>query len=241
VTNKLIIAIDGPVGSGKSTVARRVAELLGYKHLDSGAMYRAVAWKALQDKVPLDSPAQLSALADSVRIDLVSRGAKLLVILNGEDVTERIRTPEVSRAASIVAVVPGVRHPMVAEQRRAGMQGGVVMEGRDIGSVVFPHADLKIFLDASPDVRAIRRHRELQEKGEPMELDRVLADVHERDRRDRERKMSPLVRAADAVVVDNTAMDAEETARVIVLLAREKSKTPRIKRAAGEHGQISVD
>jgi cytidylate kinase len=241
VTNKLIIAIDGPVGSGKSTVARRVAELLGYKHLDSGAMYRAVAWKALQDKVPLDSPAQLSALAESVRIDLVSRGAKLLVILNGEDVTERIRTPEVSRAASIVAVVPGVRHPMVAEQRRAGMQGGVVMEGRDIGSVVFPHADLKIFLDASPDVRAIRRHRELQEKGEPMELDRVLADVHERDRRDRERKMSPLVRAADAVVVDNTAMDAEETARVIVLLAREKSKTPPIKRAAGEHGQISVD
>jgi cytidylate kinase len=237
----LIIAIDGPVGSGKSTVARRVAELLGYTHLDSGAMYRAVAWKALQDKVPLDSPGQLSALAESVRIDLVSRGGKLLVILDGENVTERIRTPEVSHAASIVAVVPGVRHPMVAEQRRAGMQGGVVMEGRDIGSVVFPHADLKIFLDASPDVRAVRRHRELQEKGEPMELDRVLADVHERDRRDRERKMSPLVRAADAVVVDITAMDAEETARVIALLAREQSKTPPMKRVASERGQISVD
>jgi cytidylate kinase len=113
---------------------------------------------------------------------------------------------------------------MVAEQRRAGAQGGVVMEGRDIGSVVFPHADLKIFLDASPEVRAERRQRELQENGEALDLEKVLADVRERDRRDREREMSPLVRAADAVVVDNTAMDAEETARVIVLCAREKAK-----------------
>jgi cytidylate kinase len=113
---------------------------------------------------------------------------------------------------------------MVAEQRRAGEQGGVVMEGRDIGSVVFPHADLKIFLDASPEVRASRRRRELAEKGEPREFETVLEEVHERDRRDRERAMSPLVRAADAVVVDNTAMDAEETARVIVLLAKEKTK-----------------
>jgi cytidylate kinase len=116
-----------------------------------------------------------------------------------------------------------VRHPMVAEQRRAGEAGGVVMEGRDIGSVVFPHADLKIFLDASPEVRASRRQRELEEKGEPMEFDKVLAEVHLRDRRDREREMSPLVRADDAVLVDNTAMDAEETARVIVLLAKEQA------------------
>jgi len=222
--NELIIAIDGPVGSGKSTVARRVAELLGYTHLDSGAMYRGVAWKVLQDRVPLDSPEKLAAVAEAVRIDLAPRDGKLRVILDGDDVTDLIRTPEVSRAASIVAAVPGVRHPMVAEQRRAGAQGGVVMEGRDIGSVVFPHADLKIFLDASPEVRADRRQRELQEKGEALELEKVLADVHERDRRDRERKMSPLVRAADAVIVDNTAMDAEETARVIVLLAREKGK-----------------
>jgi cytidylate kinase len=220
--SKLIVAIDGPVGSGKSTVARRVAELLGYTHLDSGAMYRGVAWKALRDGVPLDSPERLTALAESVRIDLALRDGKLRVILDGEDITDLIRTPEVSHAASVVAVVPGVRHPMVAEQRRAGGQGGVVMEGRDIGSVVFPHADLKIFLDASPEVRAERRFRELQEKGEPMELDKVLADVRQRDRRDRERETSPLVRAADAVLVDNTAMDAEETARVIVLCARGK-------------------
>ncbi len=165
--SKLIIAIDGPVGSGKSTVARRVAELLGYTHLDSGAMYRGVAWKALRDGVPLDSPAELAALAESVRIDLVPRDGNLRVILDGQDITELIRTPEVSHAASVVAAIPGVRHPMVAEQRRAGAQGGIVMEGRDIGSVVFPHADLKIFLEASPEVRAERRLLELQEKGEP--------------------------------------------------------------------------
>ncbi len=222
--SKLIIAIDGPVGSGKSTVARRVAELLGYTHLDSGAMYRSIAWKALRDGVPLDSPAQLAALAEAARIDLVPRGGKLHVLLDGEDITDLIRTREVSHAASVVAVVPGVRHPMVAEQRRAGAHGGIVMEGRDIGTAVFPHADLKVFLDASPEVRAERRQRELQEKGEGLELEKVLADVRERDRRDREREMSPLVRAADAVVVDNTAMDGEETARVIVLCAQEKAK-----------------
>jgi len=222
--SKLIIAIDGPVGSGKSTVARRVAELLGYTHLDSGAMYRSIAWKALRDGVPLDSPAQLAALAEAARIDLVPRGGKLHVVLDGEDITDLIRTREVSHAASVVAVVPGVRHPMVAEQRRAGAHGGIVMEGRDIGTAVFPHADLKVFLDASPEVRAERRQRELQEKGEGLELEKVLAEVRERDRRDREREMSPLVRAADAVVVDNTAMDGEETARVIVLCAQEKAK-----------------
>ena len=224
VNPKLIIAIDGPVGSGKSTVARRVAEMLGYAHLDSGAMYRAVGLKALRNGVPLDSPDQLAGLAAAARIDLVARDEILSVILDGEDVTDAIRAPEVSHAASVVAVVPGVRHPMVAEQRRAGEQGGVVMEGRDIGSVVFPHADLKIFLDASPEVRAGRRQRELQEKGEPMEFEKVLEEVRLRDQRDREREMSPLVRAADAVVVDNTAMDAEETARAIVLLATEKAR-----------------
>jgi CMP/dCMP kinase len=221
--NKLIVAIDGPAGSGKSTVARRVAELLGYTHLDSGAMYRGVAWKALRDGVPLDSPEQLARLAESVRIDLVPRDGKLRVILDGEDITDLIRTSEVSHAASVVAAIPGVRHPMVAEQRRAGTRGGIVMEGRDIGSVVFPHADLKIFLEASPEVRAERRLLELLEKGEAPALHQVLADVHQRDRRDREREMSPLVRAPDAIVVDNTAMDAEETARVIVMCAREKA------------------
>ena len=227
VKDKLIIAIDGPVGSGKSTVARRVAAMLGYTHLDSGAMYRAVGLKALRAGVPLDSAERLAEIAETARIDLVPQDGRLRVLLDGEDVTEAIRTHEVADAASVAAAVPGVRHPMVAEQRRAGARGGVVMEGRDIGSVVFPDADLKIFLDASPEVRAARRQREYEEKGEPMEFENVLAEVLARDRRDREREMSPLVRAADAVVVDNTAMDAEETARVIVLLAREKAEAAR--------------
>src|SRR6202521_2713043 len=205
--DKLIIAIDGPVGSGKSTVARRVAEMLGYAHLDSGAMYRAVGLKALRHGVPLDSRERLSELAAAARIDLVPHDGKLLVLLDGEDVTDAIRAVEVSHAASLAAVVPGVRQPMVAEQRRAGEQGGVVMEGRDIGSVVFPHADLKIFLDASPETRAERRWREHQQKGDAIDLQRTLDEIHERDRRDSERTTSPLIRAADAVIVDSTAME----------------------------------
>jgi len=220
---RLIIAIDGPVGSGKSTVARRVAGLLGYSYLDSGAMYRALAWKALAGGVPLDSPAGLAALAQATRIDLAQDAGELRVRVDGSDVTEAIRSADVARAASQVAVVPGVRTVLVDQQRRAGQAGGVVMEGRDIGTVVFPDAHLKIFLDASVEVRAERRRRDHLAKGEDLEVSKVLEEVRERDRRDRERATSPLVRAPDAILVDNTAMDAEETARLIVLLAREKS------------------
>jgi cytidylate kinase len=219
---RLIIAIDGPVGSGKSTVARRVAALLGYTYLDSGAMYRALAWKALRDGVPVDSPARLAALAQATRIDLVPDAAAQRVRVDGSDVTEQIRSAEVARAASQVAVIAGVRSVLVEQQRRAGQGGGVVMEGRDIGTVVFPAADLKIFLDASPEVRAERRRREYAAKGQVVTPPAMLKQVRERDRRDRQRATSPLVRAEDAVLVDNTAMDAEETARLIVLLAREK-------------------
>jgi len=217
----LIIAIDGPVGSGKSTVARRVAALLGYAYLDSGAMYRALAWKALRDRVPLDSPERLAALAQATRIDLAQEGGELRVRVDGADATEAIRSANVARAASQVAMVPGVRAVLVDQQRRAGRAGGVVMEGRDIGTVVFPDAHLKIFLEASPEVRAERRRREYLSKGESVESAAMLEQVRERDRRDRERAASPLARASDAVLVDNTAMDAEETARLIVLLARE--------------------
>src|SRR5258706_15837113 len=160
--SKLIIAIDGPVGSGKSTVARRVAELLGYTHLDSGAMYRGVAWKALRDGVPLDSPSQLSALANAVRIDLVPRGGKLHVILDGEDITDLIRTREVSHAASVVAAVPGVRHPMVAQQRQGGADRGIVMEGRALRTAGFSHPGLKGCVDASLAVPDCVRPRECQ-------------------------------------------------------------------------------
>jgi cytidylate kinase len=216
---KLIIAIDGPVGSGKSTLARHVAALLGYVYIDTGAMYRAVAVKALRRGISLDAAGELTALARDTRIDLRTQDSTQQVFLDGEDVTVAIRTPEVAQAASRVAVVPGVRQVLVAEQRRASRQGGVVMEGRDIGSVVFPDAELKIFLTASPEVRAERRWREHQQKGDAIDLPRTLEEIHERDRRDRERTSSPLVRAKDAVVVDSTAMDPEEVARLVVLLA----------------------
>ena len=220
---KLIIAIDGPVGSGKSTLARRVAELMGYVYIDTGAMYRALALKALRRGLGLDREGDLETLARGTRIDLKALNGTQQVFLDGEDVTTAIRTPEVSQAASKIAVVSGVRHVLVAEQRRAGQQGGVVMEGRDIGSVVFPDADLKIFLTASPEVRADRRYHEHQQKGDAIDRARTLDEIHQRDQRDRERSTSPLVRAPDAVVVDSTAMEAEEVARLVVMLAKGKS------------------
>ena len=216
---KLIIAIDGPVGSGKSTLARRVAALLGYIYIDTGAMYRAIALKALRNGVPLHAGEKLAALAGETHIDLRAHDGAQQVLLDGEDVTAAIRTPEVAQAASKAAMVPGVRKVLVAEQRRAGQNGGVVMEGRDIGSVVFPDAELKIFLSASPEVRAERRWREHQQKGEAIDLARTLEEIRERDRRDQERTSSPLVRAKDAVVVDSTAMEPEEVARLVVMLA----------------------
>jgi cytidylate kinase len=219
---ELIIAIDGPVGSGKSTLARRVAELMGYVYVDTGAMYRALALKALRHGISFEEADDaLVALAEKTSIDLRADDGTQRVLLDREDVTAAIRTPEVAQAASKIAVNAGVRHVLVAEQRRAGVRGGVVMEGRDIGSVVFPDAQLKIFLTASPETRAERRWREHQQKGDAIDLQKTLEEILERDRRDKERTNSPLVRAADAVVVDSTAMEPEEIARLVVLLAKE--------------------
>ncbi|HEY6127988.1 MAG TPA: (d)CMP kinase [Candidatus Acidoferrum sp.] len=227
---RLTIAIDGPAGSGKSSVARLIAQKLGYTYLDSGAMYRALALKALEGGgFALSSERELEDLARSTQIELRPVPATLQdpsihnqVFLDGEDVTQSIRTNEVAQAASRVATVPGVRRILVAQQQRAGADGGVVMEGRDIGSVVFPNAELKIFLDAAPQARAERRSKEHIEKGEHVDAGKALEEIRERDKRDSERKESPLVRAADAVLVDNTAMDVKETARLIVQLARER-------------------
>jgi CMP/dCMP kinase len=226
---KLTIAIDGPAGSGKSSVARRVASMLGYLYMDSGAMYRAVALKSLRRKLALDDAAALSEVARDTHIELrrpsvaqEAAGAKNCVFLDGVEVTEEIRTAEVAQAASRLATIHEVREVLVAEQQRAGAGGGIVMEGRDIGTVVFPMAELKIFLEASPEVRAQRRWKEHQEKGDQITLEDVVKEVYERDRRDRERKVSPLVRAADAVLIDNTAMGIEETARVIAMLVEER-------------------
>jgi len=231
MTTRLTIAIDGPAGSGKSTVARRVAAILGYIYLDSGAMYRALALKALERRARLDDEAALEALASDTHIELKpptaeqeAAGLKNRVFLDGREVTEGIRTAAVAQAASRLATIAGVREVLVSEQQLAGQGGGVVMEGRDIGTVVFPRAELKIFLDAAPETRAQRRWKEHQEKGDNMTLLDVLHEVRERDKRDRERKVSPLVRAKDAVLLDNTAMGIDETARLIVFLAQEREK-----------------
>ena len=230
MTGRLTIAIDGPAGSGKSSVARVVAERLGYLYLDSGAMYRALALKALRNADgTLSSEARLAELARDTQIELRPVPSSLQdptvhnrVLLDGEDVTQSIRSREVAQAASRVATVAGVRAVLVASQQHAGAAGGVVMEGRDIGTVVFPGAELKIFLEAAPEARAERRWKEHNEKGEKLDFAEVVEEVRERDKRDTERSVSPLVRAADAVLVDNTAMDVEETARLIVMLARER-------------------
>jgi CMP/dCMP kinase len=230
MSRKLTIAIDGPAGSGKSSVARLVAQKLGYSYLDSGAMYRALALNALQGGgIALSSGHELEALARDTRIELRPVPATLQdpcihnqVFLDGVDVTQSIRSNEVAQAASRVATVPGVRKILVAQQQRAGAGGGVVMEGRDIGTVVFPNAELKVFLEATPEARAERRSKEHIEKGEHVDVEQALEEIHQRDLRDTERKVSPLVRAPDAVLIDNTAMDVEETAQVIVLLVRER-------------------
>jgi CMP/dCMP kinase len=235
---KLTIAIDGPAGSGKSSLARRVAQTLGYLYLDSGAMYRALALKSLRQKIALDDATALEALAHATQIELKpptveqeAEGFKNRVFLDGSEVTHEVRTSEVAMAASQLAAIAVVRQVLVAQQQRAGVGGGVVMEGRDIGTVVFPNAELKIFLEASPETRAERRWKEHEEKGEHLALSAVLEEVRERDRRDRERKVSPLVRAADAILIDNTAMDVEETTRLVVMLARERENE--IARVAG--------
>src|SRR5262252_5766064 len=229
---KLTIAIDGPAGSGKSSVARVVAQRLGYLYLDSGAMYRALALKALQNNGrALTSEKELEELARDTQIELQPVPPSLhdptvhnRVLLDGDDVTQSIRTNEVAQAASRVATIPGVRAVLVAAQQQAGANGGVVMEGRDIGTVVFPKAELKVFLEATPEARAERRWLEHKQKGEDFDLAEVVEEVRVRDKRDMDRKVSPLVRALDAVLVDNTAMDVEETARMIILLAHEREK-----------------
>jgi cytidylate kinase len=197
---KLIIAIDGPSGAGKGTIARTVARDLGYRHIDTGAMYRAVGWKALRDGVPLDDEAQLAALADRATIG-VEGG---VVSIDGHDVTTAIRTPDIDKAASAVARLPRVREILVAQQRQLGEQGGIVMEGRDIGTVVFPNADLKVYLDASADERARRRANDAAHTGSQVGHAAVAEAIVARDRADSTRTVSPLYAASDAVVIDTT-------------------------------------
>ena len=206
---KLVIAIDGPAGSGKSTIAARLARKFGYINLESGAMYRALALKALEHGVSLDDPEALRQLAESSVVRLEPSGDGNRVLLDGRDVSQRIREADVTAAASRVSVHPPVRRIMVARQRELGASGGVVMEGRDIGTAVFPDAEVKIFLDADPTVRAERRV--LQNGSRSVdEAQRVQAEIAARDERDRTRTASPLIPAADAVILDTTHKNIDE-------------------------------
>jgi CMP/dCMP kinase len=205
---KLIIAIDGPAGAGKSTIASRLARKLGYVNLESGAMYRALALKAIENDVALDDEAALLKLAEKLRIKLEPTIGGNRTLLDGQDVSARIRERDVTEAASRISVHSKVREWMVAHQRAMGAGGGIVMEGRDIGTKVFPGADLKIFLDADPVVREQRRMQQQKIQGEVAAS--VAAELRERDRRDRTRAVSPLVPAKDALVIDSTALSEDQ-------------------------------
>jgi CMP/dCMP kinase len=213
---RLIIAIDGPSGAGKGTIARTVAEALQYRHVDTGAMYRAVGWKALHDGIPLDDEAAVAALA--LRSTIVVEGGR--VTIDGHDVTQAIRTPDIDKAASSVARMPRVRDGLVARQRRIGESGGIVMEGRDIGTVVFPDADVKIYLDASAEERARRRTNDPAHSGGRAGEAAVAASIVARDRSDTTRAASPLTVAADAVRIDTTGMPVADVVERVLALVR---------------------
>lgn len=214
------IAIDGPAGAGKSTLARRLAERLGYLYIDTGAMYRAIALWAKRLGVSWDDAPRLEQLARESRIELASGGR---VFLNGEDVSEAIRDPDISEGASRVSAIPGVRRALVAKQQQMGREASVVMEGRDIGTVVFPQAEVKIFLDATPEERARRRLKDLAARGIEADFAAVLAEMKRRDERDSTRADSPLRQAPDAIYVDSTGMSEDEVEQALLKIVRERT------------------
>lgn len=213
---KIIVAIDGPSGSGKSTVAKRLAGKLGYMYIDTGAMYRAVALQAKRDNIDINDSAALIRLCESVKLEFVPDNGGLRTILNGEDVSEAIRTPEMSMAASDISARKEVRQALLSLQRRMGESGGVVLEGRDVGTVIFPNAEAKFFLDASLEERGKRRYKELAAKGIDVTLEQTIEDVRKRDINDSSREIAPLKMADDAVLVDSTNIGVEEVVEKMI-------------------------
>ncbi len=218
----MIIAIDGPSGAGKSTLAKRLARELGFTYMDTGALYRALALKVLRQGVDLADDARMAELLSSTAIDLREERGKLEVLMDGQDVAGDIRTPEVSQTASKASALGSVRARLLELQRDLGKRGSVVAEGRDIGTVVFPDAEVKIFLDASVGERARRRYQELRAAGRSVQLEETLREMAERDRRDSERDLAPLCQAADAVRVDSSAVDAEQVAAMVLDLVNQR-------------------
>jgi CMP/dCMP kinase len=213
---ELIIAIDGPAASGKSTTARNVARRLGYLHIDTGAMYRAFTLKVLREGIDPSDTANIVRIVATSHVELREEESSLSILLDGEDVTGEIRREAVTRAVSAVSSIKAVREAMVREQRRLGRDGGVVLEGRDIGTVVFPDADLKIFMVAGIEERAARRQRELQEQGVEVPIERLLQEIRGRDSQDSTRTESPLTRAEDAIVLDTSGLSIEQQVQRVV-------------------------
>ena len=216
---RCVVAIDGPAGAGKSTVAQLAAKKLGYTYIDTGAMYRAVAWKTLQQKQPVTDELILSVLPDIV-IDLKYENGKTRVFVDGQEVTAEIRTPEINKIVSQVAMLGSVREKLVELQRKMAERGSVLMDGRDIATHVLPNADVKIFLTASIEERARRRAKELQEKGYDVKLEEIQRDIAARDKADSEREISPLMQAEDAVLLDTTALSIDEVVEKILGMCR---------------------
>lgn len=218
--DRLIIAIDGPSGAGKSTLAKRLAKELKFVYLDTGAMYRALALKVLRQGVDLADDARLEELIAGTEIDLQEKHGSLAVLLDGENVADRIRTPEVSQMASKASALGVVRARMLELQRAMGKRGSVVAEGRDIGTVIFPEAEVKVFLDASVCERAQRRYDELKAAGRVVDLEETRREIEERDKRDSERDLAPLRKADDAMLIDSSSVDADEVAAIVLARIR---------------------
>ena len=227
---KLVIAIDGPAGSGKSSTARLVAKALGYRYLDTGAMYRAVALKMLQQGIELQDLKAIEELLRDLQIEQKEDSGETTIFLDGEDVTEAIRTPEISLWVGPVSENPTVRKFLVNLQREMGKKGGIVLEGRDIGTVVFPDAPLKIYLTAELGERARRRLRDLNVQGIEQNKEEVQQALEDRDQRDSTRELSPLAKAEDAIIVDTTHLTLDEQVQKIVSLAREKERSKKPKK-----------
>jgi cytidylate kinase len=219
---KLTIAIDGPSGAGKSTVARSLAKRLGYVYIDTGAMYRSLAFRVKEKGIPPENESTLSQLALSIHIHFVTGGGQTRVFCEGEDITEAIRTPEISRLASSISKQKGVREALVQMQRKMGEEGGVILEGRDIGTVVFPDADVKFYLDAKSDERVRRRYDEMVEKGMKVDFEETQEELSQRDYNDMHRVHSPLKKADDAVFIDSTHRSAEEVVEEMVRVIKER-------------------
>ncbi len=222
-----VIAIDGPAASGKSTLGERLAKALGYLYVDTGIMYRAVTLAALRASVPIEDEATVTKIAQEIDLDILPPskpdGRMYDVLIDGEDVTWEIRSSQVDANVSQVSMYPGVREAMTRRQREIGKRGRVVMVGRDIGTVVLPDADLKIYLDASVEARAERRYKECQERGEPADLENILEAMRARDHLDSTRVLAPLRSAPDAVIIDTTSMDREQVFARVIALAKDPS------------------